>query len=94
MNKHLYLISYIRIPAGGKGDWDPNGCRTMYDDSNPDEVTCECYHLTNFACLVDTKVIYIYIIICIYYVYWKIQGGEGLGKRDVQKVFFVCVMGF
>ena len=51
-NIHHYDNNYIVQLPDGQGNWSTDGCTTVYDRDDTDNVTCLCNHLTNFACLV------------------------------------------
>ena len=48
------------IYVGGRGNWTDRGCETFLDDAT-NEVTCFCYHLTNFAVLVVSVCIFLQV---------------------------------
>ena len=43
-------LNYTFHYADGNGNWSTDGCLTIVHDLH--SVTCECDHLTNFACLI------------------------------------------
>ena len=44
-NNHYFLID-------GNGDWNTDGCNLTSFNQSTNVASCECDHLTNFACLV------------------------------------------
>ncbi|KAL5476198.1 hypothetical protein EMCRGX_G026114 [Ephydatia muelleri] len=48
-------VSWDFFAAGGKGNWTTDGCVTNLHQSNlaVSKIQCKCFHLTNFAILVD-----------------------------------------
>ena len=55
----LYSILSFHSPfvyKGGRGDWSVSGCTTHV--VNISYVSCVCNHLTSFACLVVSEVLY------------------------------------
>ena len=49
------LCIHLHFLLDGNGDWNASGCILTSFNPSTDVVSCECDHLTNFACLVVSK---------------------------------------
>ena len=51
---HVHFL-FLHLRIGGRGNWSSRGCNVTDYNSTTNVITCECTHLTSFACLVVSK---------------------------------------